>query len=56
MTRRGRGVPLVAVVLALVAIAFFVLPLIGLVQRAPWGDVWDDLSAPAARDAIRLSL
>ena len=56
MTRRGRGVPLVAVVLALVAIAFFVLPLIGLVQRAPWGDVWDDLSAPAACDAIRLSL
>ena len=56
MSRRGRGVPLVAVLLALVAVAFFVLPLVGLVQRAPWGEVWDDLSNPAARDAIRLSL
>ncbi len=56
MSRRGRGVPLVAVLLALVAVAFFVLPLVGLIQRAPWGEVWDDLSNPAARDAIRLSL
>jgi len=44
------------VLLALVAVAFFVLPLVGLIQRAPWGEVWDDLSNPAARDAIRLSL
>ena len=36
--------PLIAVLLALVAVAFFVLPLIGLLQRAPWGEVWDDLS------------
>jgi molybdate transport system permease protein len=49
-------VPLVAVLLALVAVAFFVLPLIGLLQRAPWSDVWDDLQTPAARDAMRLSL
>jgi len=56
VSRRGRGVPLVAVLLALVAVAFFVLPLVGLIQRAPWGEVWDDLSNPAARDAIRLSL
>jgi len=56
VSRRGRGVPLVAVLLALVAIAFFVLPLIGLLQRAPWGDLWHDLSTPAARDAMRLSL
>jgi len=56
VSRRGRGVPLVAVLLALVAVAFFVLPLVGLIQRAPWGEVWDDLGNPAARDAIRLSL
>ena len=31
--RRGRGVPLVAVLLALVAVAFFVLPLVGLLKR-----------------------
>ena len=38
--RRGRSSPLVAV-------AFFVLPLVGLLQRAPWGDLWDDLTEPA---------
>ena len=48
--------PLVAVLLALVAVAFFVLPLVGLLQRVPWSNLWDDLSDPAARDAIRLSL
>ena len=56
MTRRGRRVPLVAVLLALVAVAFFVLPLIGLLRRVPWGDLWDDLGEPQARDAIRLSV
>ena len=54
--RRGRGVPLVAVLLALVAIAFFVLPLVGLLKRIPWSELWDDLGTPAARDAIRLSV
>ena len=48
--------PLVAVLLALVAVLFFLLPLIGLLQRAPWSEVWDDLSTPAARDAMKLSL
>ena len=48
--------PLLAVLLALVAVAFFVLPLIGLLLQVPWGDLWDDLNAPAARDAIRLSI
>jgi molybdate transport system permease protein len=56
MNRRGRGVPLAAVLLALVAIAFFALPLLGLIVRAPWSDLWDDLGNPAARDAMRLSL
>ena len=56
MSHRGRGVPLVAALLALVAVAFFVLPLVGLLVRTPWSDVWDTLSDPAARDAMRLSL
>ncbi len=56
MTRRGRGVPLVAALLAAVAVAFFVLPLVGLLQRAPWGDAWTDLTSDAALDAMRLSL
>ena len=39
-----------------VAVCFFVIPLIGLLQRAPWGSLWDELSTPTARDAMRLSL
>jgi molybdate transport system permease protein len=56
LNRGRRGVPLVAVALAVVATAFFVLPLVGLLQRAPWGSLWDDLTSPQARDAIRLSV
>ena len=56
MRRRGRGVPLVPVLLALVAVAFFVLPLVGLLRQVPWSSLWDDLQEPAARDAIRLSI
>ena len=48
--------PLVAVLLALVAIAFFTLPLIALLRRVAWSDLWDNLQDPAARDAIRLSI
>jgi molybdate transport system permease protein len=54
--RARRGVPRLAVALAVVAAAFFIVPLVGLVQRAPWGSLWDDLSTPQARDAIRLSV
>ena len=42
--------------LALVAVVFFTLPLVGLLQRAPWGSIWDDITSPVARDAIRISL
>jgi molybdate transport system permease protein len=49
-------VPLVAVLLALIAVAFFTLPLIGLLRRVPWSDLWHTLHEPAARDAIRLSI
>lgn len=44
------------VVVAALAVAFFALPLIGLVKRAPWGDLWGDLTTPEARSAIRLSI
>jgi molybdate transport system permease protein len=54
--RARRGVPRLAVALAVVAAALFIVPLVGLVQRAPWGSLWDDLSTPQARDAIRLSV
>jgi molybdate transport system permease protein len=41
---------------AAIAVALFVLPLVGLLQRAPWSSIWDDLTTPEARDALRLSL
>jgi molybdate transport system permease protein len=53
---RGRGVPPLAALLAVVAIAFFALPLVGLLRHVPWSSLWDDLNDPAARDAIRLSI
>ena len=56
MTRRGRRTPWLAVVLAAIAFAFLVLPLVGLVRQVPWGHLSDDLSTPEARDALRLSL
>jgi molybdate transport system permease protein len=45
-----------AVPVALVAFAFIVTPLIGLVRQVPWGDLWDDLQTPKATDALRLSV
>jgi molybdate transport system permease protein len=42
--------------LACVGVAFFALPLIGLLWRAPWGDVWEYLTDDTALTALRLSL
>lgn len=52
----ARPVPALAVVLAVVAVAFFVLPILGLLRRAPWSDLWEQLSDPVTRDALRVSL
>ncbi|MEI7547572.1 MAG: ABC transporter permease, partial [Actinomycetota bacterium] len=46
--------PVVAV--ALLAIAFFALPLVGLLWRAPWSRAWHYLSAAGTLTALRLSL
>jgi molybdate transport system permease protein len=56
MSRPRRRAPVLAVSLAVVAFGFFALPLVGLLQRAPWSALWDDLSSSTARDAMRLSL
>jgi molybdate transport system permease protein len=53
---RARRPPWIAIGLATIAVGFFVLPLVGLVARAPWSDLWSQLSDPATRDALRLSL
>lgn len=48
--------PLPVVVLAAVAVGFLVLPLVGLVQRAPWSSLTSLLATDVVSDALRLSL
>ena len=52
----GRSLPLPAMVLAVVAIAFFALPFIGLLWRAPWSDAWSLMKSSDALDALKLSI
>ncbi|HEY3084304.1 MAG TPA: ABC transporter permease [Candidatus Dormibacteraeota bacterium] len=53
--RRERAPAWIAVLAALGA-AFFIVPLIGLVVRTPWGEAFDSLTAPDTLEALRLSL
>jgi len=52
----SRSVPVPLLVPALIAVAFLVLPLIGLVIRAPWGHLGAALSGSDATQALVLSL
>ncbi len=55
--RRVDGeVPVAVVVLASLGALLFVVPLLGLVWRAPWSAAWSVLSTREARTALRLSL
>jgi molybdate transport system permease protein len=55
--RVGRErMPAVALILAIVAIAFFALPFVGLLWKAPWSDAWSILTSESALTALRLSL
>ena len=59
VTRRGvarRGLPLPALFVALLTIAFFALPFIGLVWRAPWSTAWSVLGKHDVRTALWLSI
>jgi molybdate transport system permease protein len=42
--------------MAVAAVAFLTLPLVGLLVKAPWGSLWPDLTSPVATAALRLSL
>jgi molybdate transport system permease protein len=53
---RRAATPAAILALAVVGGAFVVLPLLGLVARAPWSDAWSLLTAEAARTALRLSI
>ena len=52
---RSERPPVLFVVLAGVGVAFFVLPLIGLIYRASWETALTDLTTPEALTALRLS-
>ena len=54
--RREPGVPVPLLVPAVLAVAFLLLPLAGLVVRAPWGELGPQLTSPAVGQALRLSL
>lgn len=60
--RRGRragrqvGLPIPVLALAVVAVVFFALPLVGLLWRAPWSNAWSYLTQDDALTALRLSL
>lgn len=53
---RSERPPFGLALLAAAGVAFFVLPLAGLLLRAPWSTALDDLTAPEAFLAFRLSL
>ena len=57
-TRRERvgGLPPVLVPFAVLAVLFLVLPVVGLVVRAPWGSIGTELTQPESLEALRLSL
>jgi molybdate transport system permease protein len=56
MTRRRRRPPVLAAIGAGLGLAFLVIPLAGLLQRAPWSDIGAGMTDPAVREALRLSL
>src|SRR5262252_719935 len=53
---RREGAPAWIAILAAIGAAFFVVPLLGLVVRTPWGDALRALGSADALDALRLSL
>ena len=56
-TSRGQGrVPALLAVPAALALVFLLLPLAGLLLRAPWSQAGEALTSPAALQALRLSL
>lgn len=48
--------PLLVTGMAVIAVAFFVLPIAGLIYRAPWATALQELTRPEALTALRLSL
>lgn len=56
LTRRSTGIPPALVPLAILAVLFLLLPVVGLVARAPWTTIGTVLSRDESLVALRLSL
>ncbi|MGI5400415.1 ABC transporter permease [Streptomyces sp. CA-135486] len=52
----GPRTPITLAIPALLAVAFLMLPLIGILVRTEWGQLADHLTAPGTTGALRLSL
>lgn len=54
--RSRRRPSVVVIVIAVVAVLFLALPLVGLLGRVSWGTLWADLTSHQSLEATRLSL
>ncbi|WP_371478462.1 ABC transporter permease [Kitasatospora sp. NBC_00315] len=54
--RRARRIPVALLLPALLGLAFLVMPLVGLLVRAPWSDLPAQLASDEVWEALRLSL
>lgn len=54
--RIERALPWPVVAMAAIAVAFFALPLVGLIDRAPWSDALSILRRHSVLEALRLSI
>lgn len=54
--RNGPGAPGLLILLAAAMLAFFLLPLAGLLARAPWSTAFDQLGSEGVRTAFHISL
>ncbi|GGL04683.1 ABC transporter permease [Streptomyces flaveus] len=55
-TTRSSRAPLTLALPALLAIAFLLLPLAGVLARTDWGDLGEHLTSPGTSEALKLSL
>ena len=56
MTPPARRPPIAVLVPAALGVALIVVPIVGLLQRAPWSSLLDRLGSETVLEAIRVSL
>ncbi|HLL65261.1 MAG TPA: ABC transporter permease [Micromonosporaceae bacterium] len=54
--RRGSGAPVALLIPGIAGLVFLLLPVVGLLVRAPWATLPQRLAAPAVTEALRLSV